>query len=480
MPRFSFVKKFFLGVGFSLIFCALQASAYSQQTISNGINHYLADINPSIPVGVVVQSMQTGQTLYSKNANHFFEPASVQKLFTVSSALLSLKPSYHFQTKLLSTGNVSEGVLHGNLVFQFSGDPTLTQKDIAEMVAKLKSIGVNDIAGNIIIDNTAYNHVPYPAGWVWSDLSLDFAAPLDTVIINRNQFGVTFVPGRRVGEKPIIIPNLPEGSATFYNEMTTTRYPGRNCPITIFSNEHNQYVVRGCLPQSAGKEYRSLAIRNMEMFARGLIRELLHKNNIQFHGKIFSEKTPANTQLLDDHASASLSHVIIHLLKTSDNLYADTLLKKMGERYANGNGGSWQDGLNAMHTILANEVGVDLNELHLIDGAGLSRFNLITPNAISTLLHYIDRNEMLNGTLIPALPIAGVDGTLAWRMPNLARGHRVHAKTGSMTGVSTLAGFVKTAHSGVMSFVIMVNNVPKNRWQCLLMENHIVELLARS
>lgn len=478
MPRFSFAKKFFLGASFSLTFFALQASAYSQQAITDGINHYLAQINPSMSVGVVVQSMQTGQVLYSKNANHFFEPASVQKLFTVSSALMALKPTYRFQTKLLSTGNISEGVLNGNLIFQFNGDPTLTRSDIVAMVEKLKSMGVNDITGNVIVDNTAYNHVPYPAGWVWSDLSLNFAAPLDTVIINRNQFVATFIPARRVGEKPTIVTNLPPDSATFYNEMTTTRYPGS--PIAIFSNEHNQYVVRGSLPQSAGKEYRSLAIRNMEMYAQGLIRELLQKNNIQFHGKMFSGKTPANAQILEDHSSAPLGHIIIHLLKVSDNLYADTLLKKMGERYANGNGGSWQDGLDAMRPILANDMGINLHELHLIDGAGLSRFNLITPNAISTLLHYIDRNEMLSSTLIPALPIAGVDGTLAWRMPNLARGHRVHAKTGSMEGVSTLAGFVKTEHSGVMSFVIMANKVPKNRWQCLLMENNIVEMLARS
>ena len=87
---------------------------------------------------------------------------------------------------------------------------------------------------------------------------------------------------------------------------------------------------------------------------------------------------------------------------------------------------------------------------------------------------------MLHASLIPALPIAGVDGTLAYRMGSLASGHLVHAKTGSMTGVSSLAGFVKTRNHGVLSFVIMINKAPKDRWPYILLENHIVEYLARS
>lgn len=479
MPRVSLVKKLLTSFCFLFAINATQGNAYPHnESIAQGINYYLSRIDPKTHIGIVVQSMNSGRVLYSKNANDFFEPASVQKLFTVASALIALSPNFHFDTNLLTTGRISDGVLHGNLIFKFSGDPTLKQSDIAEFVKKIKSMGINDITGNVIIDNTAYNHVPYPAGWVWSDLSLDFAAPLDTVIINRNQFGISLIP-ERVGEKPRIEPHLPAGAATFYNEMLTTRYPTRNCPITFFSNQHGQYVIKGCLAKSSGPQARSLAIRNMEMYTRALIRVLLVKNNIQFHGAMYAAKTPVNATLLYEHQSASLSHIIIHLLKRSDNLYADTLLKKMGEHYAHGSG-SWQDGLRAMRPILSQEAGVNLSNVHLIDGAGLSRYNLVTPNAVSAILCYIDHNRVLRETLIPALPIAGVDGTLAWRMPNLAKGHRLHAKTGSMDGVSTLAGFVKTENQGVLSFVIMANNVPKNRAPCLSLENHIAEYLART
>jgi D-alanyl-D-alanine carboxypeptidase/D-alanyl-D-alanine-endopeptidase (penicillin-binding protein 4) len=217
----------------------------------------------------------------------------------------------------------------------------------------------------------------------------------------------------------------------------------------------------------------------MEMFTQNLLRELLRQHNIQLRGKVFAAKTPINSRLLAEHLSAPLKTVIVHLLKQSDNLYADALFKKLGEYYGH-RSGSWQNGLQAELMILSHDVGINLSQLSLVDGSGLSQYNKVTPNDVSKMLYYIDHHSALRDNLIPALPIAGVDGTLAYRMPDLARGRLVHAKTGSMTGVSTLAGFVKTRTHGLLSFVIMINNVPKDRWPYVLSENRIVEYLARS
>lgn len=473
MP-FCSLKKILIGISVSLITLTAQANSISQT-----VSRMVGNVNPAVHVGVVVQSMNTGYTYFSHNANQFFAPASVQKLFTVSSALINLTPHFHFATRLLSTGTINHGVLNGDLTFQFNGDPSLNESDVAGLVKQLHSLGIRSVNGNVIIDNTAFNHIPYPAGWLWNDLISDFAAPLDTVVINRNKFGLSFVPAHRAGERPKIIPHLPPGSATFINEMKTTYGYRGNCPVTILSNEQNQYLLRGCLSRRSGTQHRTLAIRNMEMFTRSLIRELLRQHGIQLHGKIIAAKTPMNSQLLAEHLSAPLKHVIVHLLKQSDNLYADALFKKMGEHYGH-TPGSWQNGLAAVLMVLSRDVGINLNNIHLVDGSGLSQYNRVTPNDISQMLNYIDHNAMLHASLIPALPIAGVDGTLAYRMADLARGHLVHAKTGSMTGVSSLAGFVKTRTHGTLSFVIMINKVPKDRWPYILLENRIVEFLARS
>lgn len=477
MPRLLQCKKILISIVMLFATTSIQATSYvTYNPISQGLNRLLTNVNPSVHVGIVVQSMETGHIYFAKNANHLFAPASVQKLFTVSAALINLTPNYHFQTRLLSAGKINHGVLQGNLIFQFNGDPSLKQDDIVNLIKQLQTLGIHRIAGSVIIDDTAFDHIPYPAGWLWSDLNSDFAAPLNTVVINRNKFGLSFIPAHRIGEKPLLVPELPPGAATFINEMRTTNYP---CGISILSNERNQYLVRGCLPRRSGTQHRTLAIRNTFMFTSSLIRELLREHQIPFNGQILSGKTPIYSQLIAVHSSSSLGKLIVHLLKVSDNLYADTLLKKMGERYQHAPG-SWQNGLQAEAPVFADDIGININHLRLIDGAGLSKYNLVTPDDIAELLNYVDHHTILRHTLIPALPIAGVDGTLQWRMPMLARGDRVHAKTGSMTGVSTLAGYVKTRNHGLLSFVIMLNNVPKNRWPCILLENNIVEFLARS
>lgn len=477
MPLFgTHIKKILISIVIAVTTLSIQASPYPRcDSIPHGLQTLLSRMrDPSVHIGVVVQSLNTGHIYFSQNADNFFAPASVQKLFTVSSALTNLKPTYHFETRILATGNVSHGILHGDVVFQFSGDPTLTQNNIADLITQLHADGIDRIAGNLIIDDTAFNHIPYPAGWLWNDLSSDFAAPLNTVIINRNRFGVSFIPARRIGEKATIVPHLPPHTATFINQLMTTRHV---CPLTILSNANNQYLVHGCLPRAYGTEGRALAIRNMQVYTKNLIHELLSRHHIQFNNGVYYARAPIGAHVLAEHASAPLSQVIIHLLKHSDNLYADALFKKMGQMYTHTQG-SWQNALLAEGSVLTNRAGINPSKMHLVDGAGLSRYNAVTPRAVSQVLNYIYRNPMLRETLIPALPIAGVDGTLAGRMPMLAHGKLLHAKTGSMTGVSSLAGFINTKHHGLVSFVVMINNIPKNRAPYIVLENHIAEFLA--
>lgn len=459
-------------------FFTLSATAYYPQchSIAQGIDQLIAKTHGPATIGVVIQSMDTGQLYYSRNARNYFEPASVQKLFTVSSALINLGPNYRFPTELFATGTITHGVLQGDLIFRFNGDPSLTQSDVNGLVKQLKTMGITRVVGNIIVDNSGYNNIPYPAGWLWTDLTYDYAAPLDSIIINRNRFGLSIIPSRTLGAKPEIVPALPPGAATFVNEAITTR---NICGLSITSTERNQYVVRGCVPRYAGTERRAAAIRNMPMYAKSLIRELLIKNGVSVNGFLLSGRTPVDAQRVAQHYSAPLNTLIVHLLKRSDNLYADTLLKKMGQHFSR-SAGSWENGVQAMYPVLSTHAGINLQHIRLIDGAGLSRYNQVSPNDLSRLLSYINSNSMLRENVVPALPVAGVDGTLAFRMGNLAPGRKVCAKTGSMAGVSSLAGFIKTDHHGLLSFVIMINNIPKNRFPYILLENNIAEFLAKA
>lgn len=479
-----FLKSFFIyhfvilgGFFFSAFTYADDFSPPTSQYnyLGQGIRHILDSRHYDAAIGIYVQSLQTGRVYFSKNAQSLLAPASIQKLITVSAALLFLKPTFQFTTSLFKTGSIDHGVLNGNLYVQFSGDPSLKRSDLFALLSKLKTKGIEQINGNVIIDDNAFDHIPYPPGWAWDDLSYDYAAPLRTIVIDRNRFSMRFAPSRVAGAHAILSTNLPNGVITIFNHVRTTRYRVRHCPVSIYSNDRNQFAIHGCLLQSAGKQSRALAVRNMLPLAKAYVDEALKNENIAYIGKIKEAKTPLNSVVLAQHDSAPLSQLIMHLLKKSDNLYANALLKKMGAVYFH-RPGSWQNGLAAEKAILL-PVGLNISNVRLNDGAGLSRYNYVTPLFMSKVLWTINRNATLKKYLVPALPIAGVDGTLIYRMSNLGKQQCLRAKTGSTDNISSLAGFVRTKNHGLVSFVVIANNFVNNRYWYVSLENKIGEYL---
>lgn len=456
-------------------FAASSVPAAVRQAVKNTRSMQVKQAN----LGIVVISLRTGRTLYRRNLDHLYTPASVQKLFTATAALGYLKPNYQFQTGFYSRGQIHHHMLNGNLVIKFEGDPSLTLHDLKEMVAELRNMDVQRIRGHVYIDNFGYGRVPYPPGFIWDDLSYSYAAPINAIIINRNKFGVTFKPNAQLGRPPVISTTLPAGVVQFKNNLRTmSRYPG-DCPITIYSNNRNEYRVAGCLVQRWGAQSRSLAVRNVEQYAEVVMGNLLRQAHIHYVGKITLKQTPKHATPLVLHDSKSLAYLLKHMLKKSDNVYTNAIFKKLGEAYFGGSA-SWQKSLVALKRILAAPTGINFKHNLLTDGAGLSRYNLITPHQFMKLLYYAYHNPLIKPALYTALPIAGRDGTLEGRMQQEGRSGRVHAKTGSMTGVSTLVGFVRSRRHGMLGFAIMANGFVGKRGPFIRLEDRICEALANS
>src|SRR3989338_4642016 len=145
MPCSHALKRIIIFALFFLLTFATQTFAdYPHcETISQGLQRLLSKRNHAVQIGIVVQSLNTGRVYFSQNANQYFEPASVQKLFTVSSALINLKPGYRFPTRLFATGDITQGTLEGDLIVQFNGDPTLTKTNLNELIHQLQAMGVH-------------------------------------------------------------------------------------------------------------------------------------------------------------------------------------------------------------------------------------------------------------------------------------------------------------------------------------------------
>lgn len=461
----------------TLYFSTIPAIASPEQSLTNDINQLLKTMGRNAHTGIFVQSMKTKRIIYTKNADALFTPASVMKVLTTTAALLYLKPNYCFKTELFSDGKIQNKQLKGNLFLKLNGDPSFNSKNLTQLLKQIKKHKINHINGNIYIDTTAYNNVPYPPGWLWDDLSYNYAAPLNTLIMNENKFTLSFLPSSIPGRRPTLTNKLPSNTIWINNQLTTTTSYNIHCPLAIYSDQHNHYLLKGCLLQQYGDQHRSLAIRNPLRVFRAQIKSTLDKLHITLGGKIYIKKMRSDATLLAIHQSKPLKQLIIHLLKTSDNLYADTLVKKIGEHYYKRTG-SWQNGLRAMKKVIQQTIHINTKNIRINDGAGLSRYNLLSPSALGQLLYYIDHHKALRNIIRHALPIAGRDGTLKNRMHRLAKNNRLLAKTGTMTSASTLAGFIDSKHHGRLSFTIMINGYVGSKKPFQQLENKIGERLS--
>ena len=455
---------------------------YSRYNINDGINKILKDSfkNKSLDanIGIVVQSMKTGKILYQQNAYRLFTPASIQKLLTAVAALDYLKPDYKFYTELLSKGKVANHELQGNLIVKFSGDPELTDQDLRHLFHQLHKKGIRKITGHVFIDNSDYGTIPYPPGWIWDDLSYSFAAPLNTIIIDRNSFVLHFIPPKKNTVRPTLKADLPKGVAMLSNSLTVVSKLNKYCPIGIYSNDRNHYKISGCFYRGWKKQSRKLAIRNVVVYTKVLIQQDLKENNIVYKGKVGISTTPKGSKVLVQHDSPPLSKIIKQMLKDSDNLTANAVFKKLGETYYHSRG-TWQNSLRALKQLLAKPAGINFKSNLVNDGAGLSRYNLLTPRQLSKVLYFAYHKKRIKDIFTNALPIAGKDGTMAYRLQSERKGGRILAKTGSMTGVASLAGYVKSKNNGILSFVIIINGFVKPRRPYIALEDQVCRFLVK-
>ena len=435
--------------------------------------------NPKAHTGIIIQSAKTGKILFQRNSEQLFIPASIQKLFVATASLLYLHPDFTYSTTITSLVKPSHHVLNGDIYIHFSGDPYFSSKDLDELFHTLKKQGVDVITGNIYLDTSAFDDVYYPPGWLWDDLSYSFAAQLSAANINQNKFLLHLTTDKPSQTKPILSVNLPTSLVKLSNNARITQGYYKNCPLTIHSDTNNNYIIAGCIAKNHKTQRRSLAIRDPKPYVKLEVKQAAVAQGIKYNAIEFKAATGNQQHLLANHDSATLSDIVKHMLTQSDNLAADALLKTIGHVYYE-KPGTWQNGIHAMQHIFKGSANIDLSSSIITDGAGLSRYNLMSPQQFSQLLYFIQQQNQLSSDLKAALPKPGEAGTLAYRMKSYRQSKRIAAKTGSMSGVSSLAGFINTPNNGKLIFVIVSNGFvgPAKRFHHY--EDRLCQLLITS
>jgi D-alanyl-D-alanine carboxypeptidase/D-alanyl-D-alanine-endopeptidase (penicillin-binding protein 4) len=430
--------------------------------------------------GILVVDERTGQTLYDLNADHYFTPASNAKLFTGSLALAELGPTYRWRTTLETSGHIDpNGTLDGDLVLVGRGDPNLSnrifpygdkvqvdgppEKVIADLVDQLVARGVKRITGDVVADDSYFTYERYPPGWNVDDLTADYGAPVSALVIDDNDLEIDVTPGAHAGD-PATIQAVPW--AAFYhfiNQVTTVR-SGLDAQLSL-SREPDSFdiSVTGRVPEGSPPQQSWIAVEQPARYAASLLKHLLVERGVAIDGGTRAEHLlpnqtpppPPARQALAEHESPTLAEALRYLMKVSQNLHAECLLRTVAHERTGV--GSVENGLKVEQEFLA-RLGI-ANDVLFFDGSGLSRYDLVTPRALVSLLRY-DARQNWAQVLRDSLPIAGIDGTLQNRMNHtLAAGH-VFAKTGSLAHDNSLSGYATTLGGRHIVFSILVNNTP--------------------
>ena len=432
--------------------------------------------------GVVIQSLDDGQVLYRRNAERLFLPASSLKLVTAAGALVRLGPDFRYRTPVLARGARRADTLTGNLVVAGSGDPALAVDAAtgAEALAPLRpwadsvrAHGIGVVTGRLVGDVSLFPDPGLGPGWAWDDLDADYSAPIGPLQLDNDVAWVEATQGATAGE-PVRVALLPARAPLRAFSAAVTAPADSNVRALVWSRAPfgDSVLVGGRL--SAGRPAARLPVSVPDparYFLAGFA-QALGEDGVTVRGDSVAADTSADTLFV--WQSPPLSLILPLLLKPSQNQVGETLLRTLGARVKGV--GSMDSGRAALRDVMT-EFGVPPDAYVLADGSGLSRYDEIAPAAIAQVLAVMYRRPDFD-PFFASLPVAGVDGTLAGRLKGTRAAGNVHAKTGSLTGVRTLSGYVRTADGEMLSFVLMANGFTVPQRVVEAVQDRIVERLA--
>jgi D-alanyl-D-alanine carboxypeptidase/D-alanyl-D-alanine-endopeptidase (penicillin-binding protein 4) len=409
-------------------------------------------------VGVFVQTNETKpQTLANLDGDRYFIPSSNTKLFITAIALKKLGADYRFATRLMSHNLPNtKGELENGLWLVGSGDPSFrSATGLKSLVTQLKNKGVKQINGGIWT-LTSHKGAEVANSWEWSDLQEYYAAIASPFTINENAINWTVSPDTN-GNPAIFTWETPELAKGWRveNQAITGTTDSKYSLQVVRPYGQKVLIISGVIPEKSEPELGGVAIPNPEANFLDLLRQELATQGITVSQNISTDtsKRLPPTQNLAIAYSLPLSQLIITTNKDSNNLYAELLLRALGDRLDENN--PEDNLLGGMITV--NKYLQSINTppyTFLADGSGLSRRNLTTPRAIVQLLQSVASDQNFR----KSLAVSNVDGTLTNRFKNTSAQGLIQAKTGTLTGAIALSGYANPQNHREVIFSIIINN----------------------
>jgi len=431
--------------------------------------------------GIHVKNLDTGETLYSRNADQSFVPASNVKLFTTSAALERLGPDYRYTTTVYADGPIRNGTLHGNLIVRGRGDPTLggyRQREdptrvLRQWADSLRAHGIRRIKGDVIGNDDPFSDAPMGPSWNWDWVPASYAAEPNGLVFHGNTIDVE-VTGRRPGASAWV------SWSPLNTDFVTVRNASRTVPVDSstdggFERALGTNTIR--VEASVHPDERdttAVTITDPTEYVAYVVQDVLLQQGLSIEGTARSADALSIKPDFDaddlrpvaTYRSPPLRDIVHTTNHESQNLYAEQLLRTMAvvdpppSTEDDEDIGSAALGVRAVRTTLGG-LGVDTTHVVLEGGSGLSRKNVVSPRAVVQLLaqYRTEADTVTGGPFYRSLPTGGEDGTLEDRYDDGAPAEgRVRAKTGTLSGVSSLSGYVETQGGTRIAFSILCNH----------------------
>jgi D-alanyl-D-alanine carboxypeptidase/D-alanyl-D-alanine-endopeptidase (penicillin-binding protein 4) len=422
--------------------------------------------NKNASVGVQFVNVETGLSVFEYNANKLMIPASTQKIVTSTAALEILGADYRFKTQIGFVGKFQGNrELNGDLVIIGGGDPTLgsmyfnNSESISNFIniwtKKIKAAGIRKINGNLILDASIYDSEKVPPTWIWGDIGNYYGVGVNAFTCYDNLFRITFKSPEIAGELTKIISTYPniEG-LEIRNEVVSSEINSDRAYV-FGSPLDKKRVIRGTIPKGRNAFSIKAAVHHPEeILALELIDELAQEG-IFLSGEIKLQKADISKfQTIYIQESPTLAEIIKVLNYESVNLFAEHLVKQIA--YEKTGVGSREKGIELIMDFW-NSKGIFEDEFFMEDGSGLSHFNAISTNQITSILVFMAQISENNKAFINSLPSAGI-GTLSGFNTSFFPQNTLQAKSGSMTRVRCYAGLIQTDSGKKIAFSIIFNH----------------------
>lgn len=421
---------------------------------------------------------ERGRLLYGRNQERLFIPASNTKLLVASVAAALLPPTWTVKTSLYATGPVVGDTVQGDLVLYGRGDPTFSDRCYAtdttsagvcdhDIFARLRALadslktrGISVVAGDLVGDGSYFEPEIVHPGWESYDLNWWYAAPVSGLVFNDNSVDIKWGPGPQTGSPAAITITPWLGDVTLENRSRTRGGGGDDLD---FFRDPGSMTIRAegnvDLGSQGGTEY--FAMPDPNLFAARALRQAMAEEGITILGTTrstvdsFDFRALRQQPALLEVESRPLKDWIFPVLNTSQNLFAELLLKQLGRVF--GSAGSWQEGIRVERRFLVDSMKIDSTQFSAQDGSGLSSSNLVSPLAFTRILRFI-RQHPNWPSFAAGLPRSGSAGSLRNRFKNTPIEGRVWAKTGSISRVNTLTGFFEISDGRRYYFSIQANH----------------------